>query len=270
VDLIVVDNDGSDTSLVDSIKDAASRPEIGNVHFEVETVPGISAARNRVLSIAQLHNYEMLLLIDDDEWPSERWISEMIATKVATGAQVVGGPVTPVFAANSDKLRNVASFWTVGPQQRDGQPFVYATCNCLIQLEVLKDLKAPYFNPAYGLTGGEDTAFFYELHRRGVKMAWASEAVVLEDIPAERANMTWMRNRRYRIGISMAQVEMSEKGRLPTLVKSLALTGRLLIYPLLRREPASPWVGWWFETVKIAGRWAAHLGRQYYAYARTA
>jgi succinoglycan biosynthesis protein ExoM len=269
VTLIVVDNDGKDSTLKQEVEAAAQDASIAAVHFEVESTPGISAARNQVLKVALAGKHECLCFIDDDEWPSKTWLKELNVIQKTSGAWVVGGPVTPVFAVNAERFSKVSSFWAVGPQLRDGKPYVYATGNCLIKLDVLREIEAPYFKPEFGLTGGEDAAFFHALYAKGVSMAWANDAIVFEEIPQDRANMTWMRNRRYRIGISMAQLEMSEKGRARALIKTLALTARLAIYPLLGREPASPWVGWWFEAVKIFGRWAAHFGQKYYAYARS-
>jgi len=66
------------------------------------------------------------------------------------------------------------------------------TGNVLIDTRPIKALR---FNRAFGQTGGSDTEFFLRLHDAGHAMHWASDALVYEDIPADRAQTAYMLKR---------------------------------------------------------------------------
>ena len=56
------------------------------------------------------------------------------------------------------------------------------------------------FDPAFGRTGGEDVDFFFRLHRAGVTMAIAEDAVVREPVTPARMNFRWVLRRRHMTG----------------------------------------------------------------------
>jgi succinoglycan biosynthesis protein ExoM len=100
-------------------------------------------------------------------------------------------------------------------------------------------------------------------------MAWADNAGVFEDVPPSRASLSWMRTRRFRVGNHAATWETRDQGRIRAIAKSLGLTARLVIYPLLNREAEARWLGWLLEFEKIRGRWNAHQGMLFMEYARS-
>ena len=181
---------------------------------------------------------------------------------------VVGGIVRPVFPASAPELERSARFWSVLPQTRAGRPFVHATSNFLIDLAAIGDVPRPLFDDAYGLAGGGDVVFFADLFARGKAMVWAEDAVVLEEVPASRASWGWMRGRRFRVGNHMVFEEELRQGWLRPVLKTTGLCVRLVVYPLLGREPGVRIAGWKLEAAKVRGRIAAHLGRQVVEYAR--
>ena len=63
------------------------------------------------------------------------------------------------------------------------------------------------FDPALGLTGGEDTLFFLRATRAGARLVWADDAVVHEAVPAERVRPRWLLRRAYRTGSAWAACE---------------------------------------------------------------
>ena len=58
------------------------------------------------------------------------------------------------------------------------------------------------FDPALGLTGGEDTVFLHQLMRSGRKLVWCAEAAVNETVPADRLDPNYLLRRAFRGGQS--------------------------------------------------------------------
>lgn len=261
--VLVVDNDGTDPRVAEAV---AAAPF--DVRLTVEPSPGISAARNRAFAAAEAAGVATLALIDDDEWPDPGWLAALLARRVATGAAVVGGVVVPEFPAGCAHLARWRRFWSVLPQRRAGRPFVHATSNVLVDLGAVRALPRPLFDAAHGLSGGGDLVFFSRLFDLGVPMAWATDAVVREEVPPERASLAWLARRRRRVGNHMVMDEEARQGRLRSMVKTAGLLARLPAYPLLGREPEARLLGWRMEAAKLGGRLAAHRGVRSYEYAR--
>ena len=100
VDIVVVDNapDASARSFVTTF--AAERRDVV-VHYENETAPGISAARNRALRTAG--DRDVLVFIDDDERPTPAWLTSLLATYREHRSAAVVGPVISEFEGEPDR-----------------------------------------------------------------------------------------------------------------------------------------------------------------------
>ena len=265
---VIVDNDGDDPAIGDLVarfRNVVTAP----VEFIVERRQGIAAARNAAVEVARRMGAVTIAMLDDDEWPSCDWLPRLLAARDASGARAIGGPVRPVFEAASSVPKNLESLWSVRQGRLNGKPYVYCTCNCLIDLDALAFLGDRPFPEDFGLSGGEDAVFFRRLFFAGVQMAWADDAVVFEEIPAERASLAWMRRRWYRhgnVGLRCERVAPGP-GRLPPVLKTILLCMRLPFYPFLsRRRVPDPFL-WVLEAERIRGRIAAHFGvfREEYA-----
>jgi glycosyltransferase involved in cell wall biosynthesis len=267
--VIVVDNDGEDDSVGAAVQAFSQRSGL-SVHYLIEKKPGISAARNAVFDQAGVLGVRFVAMIDDDEWPATDWLRELLKTQHDNHAVVVGAPVRPVFPDNATHLERYARYWSVDKQFLNGKPFVFCTCNFLIDMQALRDEPRPLFDEEFGLSGGGDTVFFRKLFFRGHAMAWSDAAWIHEEVPVARASFKWMRQRRYRVGNHAVRWESLDGGAPKSIAKSLGLTLRLAIYPLFRREPESVLVGWLLEYDKVRGRWAAHFGDVFVEYARPA
>ncbi len=267
VELIVVDNDGTDQAIAALAVDHANAAGLP-LHFLIESTPGIAAARNAVFAQADALGVRFMAMIDDDECPDAQWLVALDACREQTGAHVVGGPVMPEFPEGREDLQRIARWWSVQPQQLHGKPFVFCTCNFLIDMAAIADVPRPLFDPKFGLSGGGDTVFFRGLFFRGHPMAWADHALVFEDVPPDRASLGWMRTRRFRVGNHAATWEARDQGKAKAMAKTIGLTLRLAIYPLLGREPEARGVGWLLEFDKVRGRWNAHRGALFMEYAR--
>lgn len=267
VAVIVVDNDGADPQIAQIVAQQSQVQGL-EVHYVIESTPGISAARNAVFARADALGVRHLAMLDDDEWPAPGWLPALLRRQAETQAVVVGGPVEPVFPEAAADMRRYARLWAVEPQLLDGKPFVFCTCNFLIDLSAIKDVQRPLFESELGLSGSEDTVFFRSLFYRGFAMAWASDALLYEEVTSERATLTWLRRRRFAAGNHAVGWEARDRGRLRTFLKTLGMTGRLLIYPALGREHEAPLIGWLLQWERVRGRYAAHSGKQFQGYAR--
>lgn len=265
--VIVADNDGSDPEVGKSVAAFSTRSGIA-ASYLVETTPGISAARNAVFDEATRLGVRFMAMIDDDEWPSPEWLVELLKTQADQQAAVVGGPVRPVFPDNARHLQQYARYWSVEKQFLEGKPFVFCSCNFLIDMQAIAGEPRPLFDEKFGLSGGGDTVFFRKLFYSGHPMAWSDAAWINEEVPQSRAGFKWMRQRRYRVGNHAVRWESVGGKSARSFVKTLGITARLPFYPLFRREPESPLVGWLLEYDKVRGRWASHFGDVFVEYAR--
>jgi len=265
--IIIADNDGQDPKVGEAVQAFSARSGIA-VRYLIETTPGISAARNAVFDEATRLGVRYMAMIDDDEWPAPQWLAELLKTAAQEQAVVVGGPVRPVFPEQAQHLERFARYWSVDKQFLDGKPFVFCSCNFLIDMGAISDEPRPLFDDRFGLSGGGDTVFFRKLFYRGYPMAWSEAAWIHEEVPPSRAGFKWMRQRRYRVGNHAVRWESIGGRSLRSFAKTLGITARLPFYPLLRREPESPMVGWLLEYDKVRGRWASHFGDVFVEYAR--
>jgi succinoglycan biosynthesis protein ExoM len=258
---VIVDNDGEDPAIEALVADFRASAD-ARVDFIVERRPGISAARNTAVAAALRGGAVAIAMLDDDEWPSSDWLVKLVATREASGAAIIGGPVEPVFDSIHRVPKKFEKLWSVGKGQLEGKLYVYCTCNCLIDLNAVASFGDRPFPEEFGMSGGEDAVFFRRLFFAGLGMAWADEAVVFEEVPADRAQLRWMRQRWYRHGNVGVRSERAAPGRndLPPFLKTALLCMRFPLYPLLSRSPVRDPFLWVLEAERIRGRIAAHLG----------
>ncbi|HEX3431044.1 MAG TPA: glycosyltransferase [Rhizomicrobium sp.] len=266
---VIVDNDGTDLRTRDLVRDFQNACGVP-VTYVVETVPGLSAARNAAFKAARTAGATVVALLDDDEWPSGQWLTKLIDARRSTGAAVIGGPVYPVFEPGKEPPAKYRWLWSVQKGRLRGATHVYCTCNCLVDLAVVPLHDDGPFSNAFGFTGGEDVVFFRQLHAAGIKMAWSDEAIVFEKISGERATFAWLRRRWYRLGNVGVKCERAAPvgEAFAPIPKTILLALRLPIYPLVNAQALKkPWL-WLLEAERIRGRLASHAGFVVLQYAR--
>ena len=221
-DIVVVDNDpaGSARGFVETFAQASSV----SVRYENETTPGISAARNRALATAD--GVDLLVFIDDDERPSDRWLAQLLQTWREHRSAAVVGPVVSEYEVEPDAWVQSGRFFDRRRLPTGTVLDVAATNNLLLDLHQVRAMDLT-FDPAFGITGGGDTMFTRTLHRRGGVLIWCDEAVVIDVVPASRVTRDWVLQRAFRSGSSwsVTSVKLAESSRDRALVK-LRLTGR--------------------------------------------
>ncbi len=183
VALFVVDNDAEGsareafrTSRVADHLDAA---------YLIESERGLGQVRNRCLEAAIGRGAQLMAFIDDDEFPSETWLVEMVATMDRYSAQIVQGPVASIPWETADDM-DLTSV-TPNRQRKTGTEIRHARAN-----NVLFDLTLPVteglrFDPFFRFVPGEDHDFFDRLGKlSGTAPVWCASGLVYELVPEER------------------------------------------------------------------------------------
>lgn len=189
--VVVVDNDplGGARGVVEANGDP-------RLHYVVETNPGVTNARNRAL--AETAETDVLAFIDDDEIPHEDWLARLLTAHLEYSADVVAGPVYPIFDGPLDLWVDASGIYDEPHRAhlRTGDPIKRAGAgNLLLDLRVVRRLGIT-FDQRFGLTGGEDSFFTGQLANAGARMVWCAEAVADHRVPTARANRDYTLNRR--------------------------------------------------------------------------
>lgn len=187
-EIVVVDNDAAGSA-------AGAVAEFGQMHpavrltYSVEPVSGLSHARNRTVRMAR---GQLLAFIDDDEQAEPDWLAELVGTFRKHNADLVLGPVHPIFAPGTpDWVRAVEQ--RPNPQRfATGQvvPAAVGGCgNALLVAAALGERHSEPFQVRFSRTGGEDGDLFNWLRQRGAHTVWCSSALAGEHIPPERQTL---------------------------------------------------------------------------------
>lgn len=197
--VVVVDNnpDGRARELV--ARRAADFPwPLDYVH---ERRPGLSHARNAALDAAT--GADFIAFVDDDEVPVAEWLARLVEVQRRHDADVVAGPVLPVFTAPPPEWLRRGRF--LHPRRwPDGATLPTAfTGNVMVRMAAVRRAGAR-FDERLGLIGGEDIHFFDRLRRAGAALHWADGAAVHEFVPPSRATLRWLVRRWFRTGGSDA------------------------------------------------------------------
>ncbi|SEL20491.1 Glycosyltransferase, GT2 family [Blastococcus sp. DSM 46786] len=200
VEVLVVDNDAGGSAR-QTVRPWAS----DGVRYVVEPVPGIAAARNRAL--AEAHGADLLVFIDDDERPHDGWLGLLLDTWRSTGAQAVAGAVVSELPGEMDAWAGAGDFLR-RRRLRTGTPIdVAATNNLLLDLSFVRR-HGLLFDERFGLSGGSDTLFTRRLVAEGGLLVWCDEAVVTDQVPADRLTREWVLRRAFRSGNTAVRVDV--------------------------------------------------------------
>jgi glycosyltransferase involved in cell wall biosynthesis len=225
---------------------------------------GIAQVRNVLIEYALMTDAPFIAMIDDDERPQKDWMDQFLNCAHATGADLLQGSI--LFHGDMRGHGDIRH-----PTGRIDLP--QGAGNLLMRRAMLEETAAPWFDPQFALSGGEDQDFFIRLRRAGKHFAWCDEARVEADMPETRANLGWMLRRSYSTGNSDMRVMLKHypgPGRIAgEVMKILAL---LLLSPLaaviLAPSPnrrAIPLQ----KLFRAAGKLSAMVGRHYNEYAVT-
>lgn len=235
---------------------------------------GIAQVRNTLVQRALGYpGAPFVAMLDDDEWPSPHWLNELLRVQAATGADVVEGSV--LFESQSSQGGWAAGFDGMSDMRRPTGPaaMLEGAGNILISRSCLERLAAPWFDPAFALSGGEDRDFFERVKTSGGRFAWADEAIAFAAVPELRRTLDWVLRRAY--GVGNAEMRIFLKYRHKTsawLAECAKIVSALIVLPLLAvvfaavPHRAADVLRRFFRN---AGKLAALMGRRYNAYGVT-
>lgn len=221
--LLVVDNDPAGGAAAQVLAFAAATPDL-EVRYEHEAEPGIAAARNRAIEVST--DNRLLVYIDDDERPSERWLQDLVAVWEAGRPAGVVGPVVSTFEVDPSPFVIAGRFFDRRRLPTGSEVAVAATNNLLLDLDVVRGMGLR-FDATLGTAGGSDTLFTRRLVKAGHRLVWCDEAVVVDVVPAARTTTDWNLRRALRSGNSWSVTALRlEDSALARVKVRVGLVGR--------------------------------------------
>ena len=201
-EVVVVDNDAEGSGGAAVARCLAAQPPFP-VRYAIQPVKNISLTRNRTVELA---SGECLAFADDDERAPQSWLATLAAALARYQADGVLGPVAPIVPDDAPAWIRRGRFYDF-PRLPSGSvvpPNRLRFGNVLLRAAPLRALGTP-FDPAYGLTGGEDGDMLARLALQGARIVWCDEAPVHEPIEPARLNLRWLLRRSLRGGQDFAR-----------------------------------------------------------------
>ncbi|WP_281784613.1 glycosyltransferase family 2 protein [Sinimarinibacterium flocculans] len=228
-EVIVVDNDaeGSARAVVDV---ARGRGLPFALHYEIQPQKNVAITRNRSVALAQGN---WLAFVDDDERAPPAWLGDLAAAAARFDADAVLGPVLPLLPDSAPPWLRRGRFydWARLPTGSVVPVRLLRFGNVLLSAEVLLT-QAQVFDPAYGLTGGEDGDLLARLTQAGARIVWCDEASVTEPVEAARMSLRWLLLRALRGGQDFARHVLAGRHGPATRGRRLRLLLRALLQML--------------------------------------
>jgi GT2 family glycosyltransferase len=261
--IVVVDNDGegragfavAERLLSDGALSghATVEPRQGNVHA-INTAFGTALARYR--------DARYFLMIDDDEIAEPDWLDAMISAARDNDADIVGGPVLPIFESADEPYRRHPVFWPAYSASGRVQ-MIYGSGNCLITRAAFNRLGS-FFDLRFNFLGGGDTEFFTRARAARLRFFWAQDAVVREAVGAERVTPAWILQRGLRIGAINYRIDRLQARNLAELVKVLVKNAGVIGFAAYKSVRlllcGAPLLEMLHPLVIATGRWLASFG----------
>lgn len=217
--LVVIDNDPAATGAA-----VVSCYEERGARHVVEPFPGISAARNRALSVAD--HSDVIIFIDDDELPSKRWLQSLVDMWVERPCAAIAAPVLSQFESEPTAWISATGVferprWATGTVLNSAR-----SGNLLLNMDFIRR-EALKFDLRFGLTGGEDTLLSRQIVRRGGQILWCDEAPVTELVDRTRSTRRWVLRRSFRAATTWSRIDLlMVEGRCSRGIRSCELIGR--------------------------------------------
>lgn len=187
--VVVADNDKSESAR--SVVDEFSKGTSLRVKYCVQPQQNISLTRNKAIENAQ---GDFVAFIDDDEFPTRRWLLTLFQACAEYQVDGVLGPVKRHFDEQPPEWVIKGNFY-----ERASYPTGFVidwrkgrTGNVLLKSCLFADGEPP-FRPEF--RQGEDQDFFQRMIERGHRFIWCDEAVAYEVVPPVRWKRSFMLRR---------------------------------------------------------------------------
>lgn len=232
---------------------------------------GFTYPRNALLSCAfEEGDFEGIALVDDDQRPEPNWLQELIDMQKALNADIVAPVVMPEFEkppsiwarTSQTYFRDASADGLVSTLSGDGGILLMRRATLLVA--------KPWYNQAFGMTGGADSDLFQRLKDKGARFARAPHSVIHEFYPISRMSLAWAFKRAYRGGNSTILIEREHTPRHRIVLRELPLiVAGLFIGPLLAAvylwSPGQA-VDMISKAFRASGKLAALFGSKYFEY----
>jgi succinoglycan biosynthesis protein ExoM len=217
ITVVILDNDGTSTLTAADLRVAF--PCV----YRIEPQRGLAAVRNACLD-AVPDDTDFIAFIDDDEWAAPEWLDALLAMQMKTGAEIIQGPVVPVYPRAAPAWMRAGGYHEVGPFE-DGEQLTHgASGNVLIRRAAIIAAGAR-FHADFNATGGEDVDFFHHLLSHGCRIVAASRALAYEAVPTDRMTLAWVLRRRFRTGHTLGKIAQRQGGVGSRLIKAVGRVG---------------------------------------------
>lgn len=233
-EVVVVDNDVSGSART-VIERRRSEGYPFPLVYEIQPERNISKTRNRTVALAQ---GEWLAFIDDDERAPPFWLRKLLEAAAKFGADGVLAPVEPRLPDNAPAWIRRGRFYD-WPHLATGNSVpakMLRFGNVLLSGARLRTEPGP-FDPAFGLSTGEDQEMLMRLVAKGAKISWCDEAMVDEPIEPKRLSLRWLLQRALSGGQHFARLSLQGRHHsVNFLTRGMLLarwTGQLLVALLM-------------------------------------
>lgn len=261
--VIVVENDAdglAGKSVVDEVVTGFRFP----LTCLVEPRRGQTYAYNAAFAAAcRTEPADYVAVLDDDEYPSPAWLTELVKVAVNCDVDIVGGPVFPVFDCPEHWLAR-GQLYEPFRYQTGPVAMIYGAGNMLIKRTTLAQYLDEPFSHAFAFTGGSDLDFFRRCAHDGRRFAWADDSTVYEAVPASRMTVSWLLLRAFRIGTDNTRVDRAiADSRIDAAVRWIKGCGlvakglAVLPFAAFRGRPAM------VAGLKVAARGAGRLAAEF-------
>lgn len=270
--VVVVDNDssGSARAVVQRHRAAAPFP----IEYDIQPERNIALTRNRTVELASC---EWLAFIDDDERAPGPWLRQLHEAATQYRADGVLGPVVPRLPPEAPAWIRRGQFYDF-PRMPSGAEVPLKRMrfgNLILRTAPVRSQPGP-FDPAYGLTTGEDADLLIRMVRAGARIVWCDEAIVDEPVEQARLSLRWLLQRALSGGQEFARKTLKGSyGRVNLLtrtdlfLRALAQAGVaaclvLVSWPFGRHRTAS----WLIKFSANIGKLSVFCGWRYQEYSR--
>jgi succinoglycan biosynthesis protein ExoM len=272
LDVVVVDNDasGSARTVVDAMR-AQGCPFV--LTYAIQPERSIPLTRNMTVSLAA---GDWLAFVDDDERAPVAWLQQLMACASSQNADGVLAPVEPQVPESAAGWIRRGRFYD-WPHLKTGELVPFSQLrfgNVLLRAAPVRELPGP-FDPAFGVSTGEDGDMLMRFIERGAKVIWCDEALVWEPVEAKRLSLRWLLQRSFSGGQHYGRLVINgrfgQKGFAARAINFLRWSAQLLLalllagvsLPLGRHRSAA----WLIKAWANVGKLTAFLGWRYGEYA---
>ena len=237
MELIVVDNNSSDRTaqVVESYRPVCP----GRLRYVCEAKIGLSHARNRAIHEA---SGDIIAFVDDDVYFGKNWLKEIRkAFDENSDISCVGGKSVPTFETPAPEwiTEEMYKFYGTTRSGEHDRLMVFPEHPYGLNMAFRKSVfsQVGIFNPNLGrakgcLLSNEELDLFHRIDKAGMKVYYASRALLYHRIPAERTDKRWIAERTYWQGISdvMYWQIVNPRRKMYLALKGLWISRKILRY----------------------------------------